>query len=181
MRPVLLVEALRELDALLRVRAARVERAHGARELPDLEKNCTANGPRAERGTPPSAIRSQSGWRPKARPASIIARSSSTNARPGMGQRISRRRATAPGGAAAHRGLDLGPQRLGRTFDEQTRPIVVTHHEHLGCELHAFRVPLAEVLVDDDAHPRFSCRKADSGVNSASSGSAARSRPPPES
>src|SRR6266404_1002407 len=48
-------------------------------------KNCTANGPRAERGSRPSAIRSQSGWRPKARPASIIARRSSTKAPPPPG------------------------------------------------------------------------------------------------
>src|SRR5205823_1595715 len=47
-------------------------------------KNCTANGPRAERGSCPSAIRRQNGGRPKARPASIIARRSSTKPPPGI-------------------------------------------------------------------------------------------------
>src|SRR5437867_5639893 len=56
-------------------------------------KNCTANGPRAVRGSRPSAIRSQSGWRPKARPASIIARRSSTKAPPpGIGPTCTPRR-----------------------------------------------------------------------------------------
>src|SRR2546428_2712702 len=57
-------------------------------------KNCTAKGPRAARGSRPSAMRRESGWRPKARPASIIARSSSTNAPPpGIGPGLLRRAA----------------------------------------------------------------------------------------
>src|SRR5207247_4932539 len=76
----LLVQALGELDPLLDVRAARVQRAHGARELAHLEEEL--HGERAERVSRPSAMRSQSGWRPKARPASIIVRRFSTNAPP---------------------------------------------------------------------------------------------------
>src|SRR5437867_5458843 len=63
-------------------------------------KNCTAKGPRAERGSCPSAIQSQSGWRPKARRASIIARSSSTKP-PGIDSPLLRRVGTCPRPAGA--------------------------------------------------------------------------------
>src|SRR5207245_339800 len=51
----LLVEALRELDPLAEVRTARVERAHGARELADLEEEL--HGERAESGAREPSLR----------------------------------------------------------------------------------------------------------------------------
>src|SRR5439155_1083975 len=60
-------------------------------------KTCTTTGPRAAQGSCPSAMRGQSGWRPKARPASISARRSSTNAPPpGIGRRVARRAGACP-------------------------------------------------------------------------------------
>jgi hypothetical protein len=76
----LLVQALRELDTLSGIGTARVQRAHGERKRAHLEEELHHERARAARGSRPSAMRSQSGWRPNARPAAISARRSSTNA-----------------------------------------------------------------------------------------------------
>src|SRR6185503_10282483 len=47
---------------------------------------------------------------------------------------------------------DVIAQRLGWLLDQQVRPVVVADHEHLGRDLHADGVPLAEGFVDLDAH-----------------------------
>src|SRR3954469_11698110 len=55
--------------------------------------------------------------------------------------------------AAPHRLLDLAAQLLGRLFLQHVEEVVVPHLEHLGRSLHAQGVALAQIEVDDDAHP----------------------------
>src|SRR5512140_318048 len=54
--------------------------------------------------------------------------------------------------AAPHRLLELLAQLRPGSLDQQVRAVVVPHHEHLGRDLLADRVALAELLVDANAH-----------------------------
>src|SRR5207302_5734079 len=52
----------------------------------------------------------------------------------------------------AYRLLGLGPQLLGRVLDQHPRLVVVTELEDLRGHVHAARVALAGVEVDDHPH-----------------------------
>src|SRR2546426_5986012 len=123
-------------------------------------KNCTAKGPRAGGGSRPSAMRSQSGWRPKARPASIIARRSSTNAPPsgiraGLLHGRERRQLLGPERAHVHR-----DRALARDAGDRLEDALVGHPLPRAADARRVRVLLgeraplhAEVALRDDVAP----------------------------
>src|SRR5688500_4703708 len=62
--------------------------------------------------------------------------------------------------APAHGVLDLRSKLGRRPFEEHDQLVVVTDLEDLRCDLHAYRVRLAQRVVDDDAYHAFLLRRA---------------------
>jgi hypothetical protein len=56
--------------------------------------------------------------------------------------------------AAADGFLHLGTERLVRVLVEDLEDVVIVHLEDRGFDVHAHRVALAEITVDDDLHKR---------------------------